>query len=216
MLKNIAFFSNNKIAKSLQIALNGANRKYNLYFSKDEINIIDLQNRRFLYPKGAFVSVAQNIAQTPLNNDKWRIYANNLRLKKLQKNSDGNYGVANLKATAEAINRIVDITSGNSSLNKHSADFAYSTHPLHHPSAMEGKQNATTFARAKKQNATAFAKEGESSYVKSNNFPLPCGGGLRGWVESSLQDSCSKSKQSKLGKSMAEKLDSPSLALVIY
>ena len=213
MLKNIAFFSNNKIAKSLQIALNGANRKYNLYFSKDEINIIDLQNRRFLYPKGAFVSVAQNIAQTPLNNDKWRIYANNLRLKKLQKNSDGNYGVANLKATAEAINRIVDITSGNSSLNKHSADFADSTHPLHHPSAMEGKQNATTFARAKKQNATAFAKEGESSYVKSNNFPLPCGGGLRGWVESSLQDSCSKSKQSKLGKSMAEKLDSPSLAL---
>lgn len=143
MLKNIAFFSNNKIVKSLQIALNGANRKYNLYFSNDEINIIDLQNRRFLYPKGAFVSVAQNIAQTPLNNDKWRIYANNLRLKKLQKNSDGNYGVANLKATAEAINRIVDIASGNSS----------------------------------------------------------------------LQDSRSKSKQSKLGKSMVEKLDSPSLAL---
>ena len=202
MLKNIAFFSNNKIAKSLQIALNGANRKYNLYFSKDEINIIDLQNRHFLYPKGAFVSVAQNIAQTPLNNDKWRIYANNLRLKKLQKNSDGNYGVANLKATAEAINRIVDIASGNSSLNKHSADFADSTHPLRHPIAREGEQNATT-----------FAKEGESSYVKSNNFPLPCGGGLRGWVESSLQDSRSKSKQSKLGKSMVEKLDSPSLAL---
>lgn len=213
MLKNIAFFSNNKIEKSLQTALNGANHKYNLYFSSNEINIIDLQNRRFLYPKGAFVSVAQNIAQTPLNNDKWRIYANNLRLTKLQKNSDGNYGVANLKATAEAINRIVDIASGNSSLNKHSADFADSTHPLHHPSAREGEQNATTFARAKKQNATAFAKEGESSYVKSNNFPLPCGGGLRGWVESSLQDSRSKSKQSKLGKSMAEKLDSSSLAL---
>ncbi len=203
MLKNIAFFSNNKIAKSLQIALNGANRKYNLYFSKDEINIIDLQNRRFLYPKGAFVSVAQNIAQTPLNNDKWRIYANNLRLKKLQKNSDGNYGVANLKATAEAINRIVDIAKkSNLSLGMQSADFADSTHPLHHPSTRDGDKNAT-----------AFAKEGESSYVKSNNFPLPCGGGLRGWVESSLQDSRSKSKQSKLGKSMAEKLDSPSLAL---
>ena len=117
MLKNIAFFSNNKIAKSLQTALNGANRKYNLYFSKDEINIIDLQNRRFLYPKGAFVSVAQNIAQTPLNNDKWRIYANNLRLTKLQKNSDGNYGVANLKATAEAINRIVDIADNSNDLS---------------------------------------------------------------------------------------------------
>ena len=203
MLKNIAFFSNNKIAKSLQTALNGANRKYNLYFSKDEINIIDLQNRRFLYPKGAFVSVAQNIAQTPLNNDKWRIYANNLRLKKLQKNSDGNYGVANLKATAEAINRIVDIASGNSSLNKHSADFADSTHSLHHPSAREGEQNATTFAVDK-----------ESNDVKSNNLPLPCGGGLRGWVESSLlgksqdsrptsslRDSRSESKQSKSDKS---------------
>ena len=121
MLKNLAFFERNKIAKSLQNALNGANRKYNLYFSQDEINIVDLQTRRFLYPKGAFISVAQNIAQTPLNNDKWRIYANNLRLKKLQKNSDGNYGVANLKATAEAINKMVDIV-GNSSLGSHSAD----------------------------------------------------------------------------------------------
>ena len=124
MLKNIAFFERNKIAKSLENALNGANRKYNLYFSKDEINIIDLQNRRFLYPKGAFVSVAQNIAQTPLNNDKWRIYANNLRLKKLQKNSNGNYGVANLNITAEAINAMVDIAdnSNNPSLRGESID----------------------------------------------------------------------------------------------
>ena len=30
-------------------------------------------------------------------------------------------------------------------------------------------------------------KHRESSYVKSNNFPLPCGGGLRGWVDSSSQ-----------------------------
>ena len=124
MLKNLAFFSKNKIAKSLQNALNGANRKYNLYFSKDEINIVDLQTRRFLYPKGAFVSVAQNIAQTPLNNDKWRIYANNLRLTKLQKNSNGSYGVANLKATAEAINKIVDIAKmSNSSLAQSSREF---------------------------------------------------------------------------------------------
>ncbi|MGX3010466.1 motility associated factor glycosyltransferase family protein [Helicobacter sp. 23-1044] len=121
MLKNIAFFSNNKIAKSLQNAVSGQNRKYQLYFTQDEINIVDLQNRRFLYPKGAFVSVAQNIAQTPLNNDKWRIYANNLGLKKLQKNSDGNYGVTNLKATAEAINKMVDIAH-NSFSGNHSAD----------------------------------------------------------------------------------------------
>ena len=117
MLKNLAFFERNKIAKSLQTALNGANQKYNLYFSKDEINIVNLQTRRFLYPKGAFVSVAQNIAQTPLNNDKWRIYANNLRLTKLQKNSDGNYGVANLKATAEAINKMVDIVANSNDLS---------------------------------------------------------------------------------------------------
>ena len=30
-------------------------------------------------------------------------------------------------------------------------------------------------------------KHRESSYVKSNNFPIPCGGGLRGWVDSSSQ-----------------------------
>ena len=53
-------------------------------------------------------------------------------------------------------------------------------------------------------------KHRESSYVKSNNFPIPCGGGLRGWVDSSsqgepqslhpassLQDSRNKLKQSK-------------------
>ena len=120
MLKNIAFFGRNKIVKSLQTALNGGNRKFNLYFDRNEINIIDLRNRRFLYPKGAFVSVAQNIAQTPLNNDKWKIYANNLRLSKLQKNSAGGYGVANLNITAEAINKIVDIMS-NSPLELHSA-----------------------------------------------------------------------------------------------
>ena len=124
MLKNLAFFERNKIAKSLQNALSGQNRKYQLYFTQDEINIVDLQTRRFLYPKGAFVSVAQNIAKTPLNNDKWRIYANNLRLKKLQKNSNGNYGVANLNITAEAINRIVDIVdnSNNPSLRGESQD----------------------------------------------------------------------------------------------
>ncbi|MGX2982345.1 motility associated factor glycosyltransferase family protein [Helicobacter sp. 23-1045] len=150
MLKNIAFFERNKIAKSLQNALNGANRKYQLYFTQDEINIVDLQNRRFLYPKGAFVSVAQNIAQTPLNNDKWRIYANNLRLKKLQKNSDGNYGVANLKATAEAINKMVGI-----------ANYANAESKLS-PSLAEGKLQS---------------------------LPLPCGGGLRGWVDSQKKSS---------------------------
>ncbi len=130
MLKNLAFFGRNKIAKSLQTALNGGNRKFNLYFDRNEINIIDLANKRFLYPKGAFVSVAQNIAQTPLNNDKWKIYANNLRLAKLQKNSAGGYGVANLNITAEAINSIVDIVknssldSRNSPLELHSADSA--------------------------------------------------------------------------------------------
>ena len=30
-------------------------------------------------------------------------------------------------------------------------------------------------------------KHRESSYVKSNNFPIPCGGRLRGWVDSSSQ-----------------------------
>lgn len=30
-------------------------------------------------------------------------------------------------------------------------------------------------------------KHRESSYVKSNNFPIPCGGVLRGWVDSSSQ-----------------------------
>ena len=120
MLKNIAFFGRNKIVKSLQTALNGDNRKFNLYFDKGEINIVDLENKRFLYPKGAFVSVAQNIAMTPLNNDKWKIYANNLRLSKLQKNSAGGYGVANLSITAEAINKIVDIAGGNSPLGMQS------------------------------------------------------------------------------------------------
>ena len=106
MLKNLAFFGRNKIAKSLQTALNGGNRKFNLYFDRNEINIIDLANKRFLYPKGAFVSVAQNIAQTPLNNNKWKIYANNLRLAKIENRAES--------ATIRAMNEIVDIAKNSS------------------------------------------------------------------------------------------------------
>ena len=36
---------------------------------------------------------------------------------------------------------------------------------------------------------TPSAREGESNGAKSNNFPLPCGGGLRGWVDSKSSES---------------------------
>ena len=170
-LKNLAFFERNKIAKSLQTALNGANRKYNLYFSKDEINIVDLQTRRFLYPKGAFVSVAQNIAQTPLNNDKWRIYANNLRLKKLQKNSNGNYGVANLKATAEAINKMVDIVANSKDLSLRDSAIAKSRNDksFDSPSLAEG-------ARGWVESHTDFAYHLPPLFLPQTNIFGLCGG----------------------------------------
>lgn len=100
MQKNIAFFGANKIAKTLQLTLNGQNRKFALYFNRSEINIINLQTKTFLYPKNSFLAISQNIAQTPLNNDKWSIYANHLKLTKIHKDSP-------LNATETAINSIV-------------------------------------------------------------------------------------------------------------
>ncbi len=102
MLKNIAFFSKNKIAESLKIASQGQNRKFALFFNQSEINIIDLEQRRFLYPQNAFLQITQNIASNPLNNDKWSIYANNLTLSKLSEKPP-------LNATRNAINKIIDL-----------------------------------------------------------------------------------------------------------
>lgn len=102
MLKNIAFFNQNKIAESLKIASKGQNRKFALFFNQSEINIIDLKQRRFLYPQNAFLQIAQNIASNPLNNDKWSIYANNLTLSKLSEKPP-------LNATRNAINKIIDL-----------------------------------------------------------------------------------------------------------
>ena len=63
------------------------------------------------------------------------------------------------------------------------------THPLRHPNA----------------------KEGESNSVKSNSLPLPCGGGLRGWVDSyesskSTHESSVKSTQDSPQKLTQEKI----------
>lgn len=104
MLENIAFFSiqNKKIVNALKLALEGKNQRYKLLFSPQDINIIDLVNKKYLYPKNTFLSISYNLALNPLNNDKWSIYANNLKLAKIEGDR--------LKITTNAINQMVDYT----------------------------------------------------------------------------------------------------------
>lgn len=104
MLENIAFFEsyNKRIAQSLKNTLNGGNKRYNLLFNKNDINIIDIENKKFLYPKNSFINFALQIATNPLNSDIWKVYANNLKLAKIQ--------TKNLHITSNAINEMVDLT----------------------------------------------------------------------------------------------------------
>lgn len=101
MLKNIAFFHSNSISKALQSTLEGKNTKYQLYFSSDDINIIDLENKTFLYPKNAFLSSQVNLSITPLNNPLYKIYSNNLSLNKIESKN----------TTQNGINKIIDIAN---------------------------------------------------------------------------------------------------------
>lgn len=125
MQKNLAFFSKHKIAESLHLALSGGNRKFGLFFNQSEINIIDLQSKTFLYPKNSFLQITQNIATNPLNNDKWSIYANHLKLVKLDENR--------LKITAKAINSIVDSTQTPESHTKQNNSQSPNAHSYHLP-----------------------------------------------------------------------------------
>lgn len=104
MLDNLAFFRvhNKKIADSIANMIEGKNKKYRLLFSKDDINIIDLQNKIFLYPKDSILDISSNLALNPLNNSQWRVYSNDIKLAKIE--------IKNLKITAESINKMVDFT----------------------------------------------------------------------------------------------------------
>ncbi|WP_146744959.1 6-hydroxymethylpterin diphosphokinase MptE-like protein [Helicobacter sp. 16-1353] len=107
MLDNLAFFEvhNKHIAKALKDTLEGKNKQYQLLFNKDEINIIDLVNNKYLYPKDSFINIAYSIALNPLNNKIWKVYANNLSLAKID--------TKNLYITSNAINEMVDFTYDN-------------------------------------------------------------------------------------------------------
>lgn len=102
MLDNLAFFRvyNKKIADSIANTIEGKNQKYKLFFNKDDINIIDLQSRTFLYPKDSIIDISSNLASNPLNNNLWKVYSNDIKLAKID--------IKNLKITAESINKMVD------------------------------------------------------------------------------------------------------------
>lgn len=104
MLDNIAFFEihNKAIAKALKDTLQGKNCSYQLFFDISDINIINLQTNKFIYPKDSFINLSLEIAQNPLNNAMWSIQNNDFHLAKIE--------VKNLYITAESINQMVDYT----------------------------------------------------------------------------------------------------------
>ncbi len=107
MLDNLEFFRvyNKKIANAINDTIQGKNKKYQLFFDSSDINIIDLRNNVFLYPKNSILDIAQNIASNPLNNPSWKVYLNNAKLVKVD--------VKNLTITAKYINRMVDYAYSN-------------------------------------------------------------------------------------------------------
>lgn len=102
MLDNLAFFRvhNKKIANAINNTIEGKNTKYQLLFSDDDINIIDLKNKVFLYPKNSMLNISSNIASNPLNNQLWKVYSNDVKLAKVD--------IKNLTITANYINKMVD------------------------------------------------------------------------------------------------------------
>lgn len=99
---NLAFFSS--IHPKLYEQLLLPPQKYNLFFDQDGINLIDLTHQTLLYPKEeqahTFLSTHLNLALSPLENSKWKLFHNHLYLQKLNPDT--------FPITAQAINGFID------------------------------------------------------------------------------------------------------------
>lgn len=101
--QNLTFFSS--INTRLYEELLKAPQKYNLFFDSNGINLINLEDRSFVYPKidqtHTLMQTHLDLSQTPLNNPKWTLSHNNLHLQTMDENI--------FPITAQAINRFIKI-----------------------------------------------------------------------------------------------------------
>lgn len=83
--KNLEFFSSTN--KKLYDELIKAPKTYNLFFDERGINIINLEEKSFVYPyvegKSCMLEVHLDLAHSPLNNPKWKLHHNTLFLRKM-------------------------------------------------------------------------------------------------------------------------------------
>lgn len=101
--KNLEFFSSTN--KKLYDELIKAPKTYNLFFDERGINIINLEEKSFVYPyvegKSCMLDVHLDLANSPLSNPKWTIKNNSLFLRKMD--------VDTFPITGEACNEMIEI-----------------------------------------------------------------------------------------------------------
>lgn len=101
--KNLEFFStqNHKLYKELITPA----KTYNLFFDDRGINIINLEEKSFVYPyiegKSSMLDVHLSLAISPLNNPKWSVQNNALFLRKMD--------IDTFPITGESCNKMIEI-----------------------------------------------------------------------------------------------------------
>jgi hypothetical protein len=87
---------------------------YQLYVGDDGINIYNMNNKNFVYPKKdgrhSFVDISKQFATNPLNNPLWRLSNNDIYINKMEKDR--------FEQSAFIQNKIVDIGLKNEDLHK--------------------------------------------------------------------------------------------------
>ena len=81
--------------------LEGKASRFKLIFNKSDINILDIESSRALFPKNRFIDTHINIASSPLHNPSWRIYNNNISISKVPSKD--------FPLSTNAINKIIDL-----------------------------------------------------------------------------------------------------------
>lgn len=102
LAKNLSFFSTQN--QKLYQALLTPPKTYNLFFDERGLNIINLEEKSFVYPyiegKSCMLSVHLDLADSPLNNPKWSVQNNSLYLRKME--------IDTFPITGEACNSMID------------------------------------------------------------------------------------------------------------
>lgn len=123
LAKNLSFFSTQN--QKLHSKLCQPPQTYNLFFDEGGLNIINLEEKSFVYPyiegKSCMLSVHLDLANSPLQNPKWKLQNNSLYLRKME--------IDTFPITGEACNTMIEVLDSMGGVGEFhlSSDFLPST-----------------------------------------------------------------------------------------